>query len=85
MGDDDLSVVNGQLQVHGVSNLRICDTSVLPSVTRGNTMAPAIVVGERMSAAREGKVPVEPRNAVQDTCEVGIFDVLRLDALWSRI
>ena len=49
MGDDDLAVVDGQLRVHGVENLRICDTSVLPGVTRGNTMAPAIVVGERMS------------------------------------
>jgi choline dehydrogenase len=49
MGDDDHAVVDGRLQVHGVSNLRICDTSVLPNVTRGNTMAPAIAVGERMS------------------------------------
>jgi choline dehydrogenase len=49
MGNDDLSVVDGLLQVHGVAGLRICDTSVLPNVTRGNTMAPAVVIGERLA------------------------------------
>lgn len=47
MGRDPLSVVNGQLQVHGIDRLRIADASIMPRVTTGNTMAPCVVIGER--------------------------------------
>jgi choline dehydrogenase len=47
MGTDDLAVVNGQLRVYGVQSLRIADGSVFPRITRGGTMAPCVVVGER--------------------------------------
>lgn len=47
MGSDSDSVVDAQLRVHGVDGLRIADASVLPHVTRGNTMAPCVVVGEQ--------------------------------------
>lgn len=47
MGNDDMSVVGGDLLVHGVQGLRIADTSVLPRITTGNTMAPSVVIGER--------------------------------------
>jgi len=40
-------VVDGNLKVYGVDNLRIADGSVLPRVTTGNTMAPCVVIGER--------------------------------------
>lgn len=46
--DDDVSaVVNAQLQVRGIDNLRIADASVFPTLTSGHTMAPAIYVGEQ--------------------------------------
>ena len=51
MGRDALSVVDGSLQVYGIENLRVADASVFPHVTRGNTMAPCVIVGEL--AARE--------------------------------
>jgi choline dehydrogenase len=51
MGNDDKSVVGGDLLVHGVQGLRIADASVLPRITTGNTMAPSVVIGERVSAA----------------------------------
>jgi choline dehydrogenase len=51
MGNDDMSVVGGDLLVHGVRGLRIADASVLPRITTGNTMAPSVVIGERASAA----------------------------------
>jgi len=51
MGNDDMSVVGGDLLVHGVQGLRIADASVLPRITTGNTMAPSVVIGERASAA----------------------------------
>lgn len=47
MGRDPLSVVDGQLRVHGIDRLRIADASIMPNVTSGNTMAPCVVIGER--------------------------------------
>ncbi|MCC5067122.1 GMC family oxidoreductase N-terminal domain-containing protein [Xanthomonas campestris pv. campestris] len=47
MGRDAMSVVDGQLRVHGISRLRIADASIMPNVTSGNTMAPCVVIGER--------------------------------------
>jgi choline dehydrogenase len=51
MGRDSLSVVDGQLKVYGVENLRIADGSIMPRVTTGNTMAPCIIIGERAAEA----------------------------------
>jgi choline dehydrogenase len=47
MGQDELSVVDGQLRVYGIQNLRIADGSIMPRVTTGNTMAPCVIIGER--------------------------------------
>ena len=47
MGRDAMSVVDGNLKVYGVDNLRIADGSIMPCVTTGNTMAPCVVIGER--------------------------------------
>ena len=46
MGLDEASVVDPELRVRGVERLRIADASVMPTVIRGHTNAPAIVVGE---------------------------------------
>jgi choline dehydrogenase-like flavoprotein len=50
MGRDETSVVDAQLKVYGVKNLRIADSSILPRVTTGNTMAPCVVIGEQAAA-----------------------------------
>jgi choline dehydrogenase-like flavoprotein len=47
MGRDVMSVVDGNLKVYGVENLRIADGSIMPRVTTGNTMAPCVIIGER--------------------------------------
>ena len=47
MGRDAMSVVDGNLRVYGIDNLRIADGSIMPRVTTGNTMAPCVVIGER--------------------------------------
>jgi choline dehydrogenase len=47
MGRDEMSVVDGRLQVYGIDNLRIADGSIMPRVTTGNTMAPCVIIGER--------------------------------------
>jgi choline dehydrogenase len=51
MGRGSMSVVDGQLKVYGIENLRIADGSIMPRVTTGNTMAPCIVIGERAAQA----------------------------------
>ncbi len=47
MGRDAMSVVDGELRVFGLKNIRIADASILPRVTTGNTMAACVVIGER--------------------------------------
>jgi choline dehydrogenase len=47
MGRDSMSVVDNQLEVYGIENLRIADGSIMPRITTGNTMAPCVIVGER--------------------------------------
>jgi choline dehydrogenase len=47
MGCDPMSVVDSNLKVYGIENLRIADASVMPRVTTGNTMAPCVIIGER--------------------------------------
>ena len=47
MGVDELSVVDENLKVRGVENLRIADCSVMPHVPGGNTNAPAMMLAEK--------------------------------------
>jgi choline dehydrogenase len=47
MGRDSMSVVDSNLKVYGIENLRIADGSIMPRVTTGNTMAPCVIIGER--------------------------------------
>jgi choline dehydrogenase len=46
MGSDAGSVVDPELRVRGVDGLRVADASVIPTLIRGHTNAPAIIVGE---------------------------------------
>jgi choline dehydrogenase len=54
MGKDRMSVVDAKLRVYGIENLRIADGSVMPNVTTGNTMAPCVIIGERMAEILNG-------------------------------
>jgi choline dehydrogenase len=47
MGVDDLAVVDPELRVHGLRNLRVVDASIMPTITTGNTNAPSMMIGER--------------------------------------
>jgi choline dehydrogenase len=47
MGRDEMAVVDGDLRVYGIEQLRIADGSIMPRVTTGNTMAPCVIIGER--------------------------------------
>ena len=50
MGIDELSVVGGNLAVHGIEGLRIADASIMPRIPAANTMGPCVVIGERAAA-----------------------------------
>ena len=47
MGQDDMAVVDSELRVHGVQNLRVVDASIMPSIITGNTNAGVIAIAEK--------------------------------------
>ncbi|MCG6882682.1 MAG: hypothetical protein LJE62_02875 [Silicimonas sp.] len=49
MGSDNRSVVDTRLRVRGFEGLRICDSSVFPSLMGSNTNAPAAMLAEKAS------------------------------------
>lgn len=61
IGTPEDGAVDPELRVHGVDNLRIADVSVLPSITHGNTQAPAYMVGERAADLVRGRRLLEAR------------------------
>lgn len=42
-----MSVVDPELRIHGLDGIRICDSSVMPSIIGSNTNAPTIMIAER--------------------------------------
>lgn len=45
--EDKCSVVDENLNVHGISKLRVADAGVIPTTISGNNMAVEIVIGEK--------------------------------------
>ncbi|GAB3669474.1 GMC family oxidoreductase N-terminal domain-containing protein [Actinocorallia lasiicapitis] len=48
--DDPRAVVTPSLKVKGVDGLRVVDCSIIPSITGGNTNAPAMMIGEHAAS-----------------------------------
>lgn len=49
MGKDDKAVVDGQLRVNGVRNLRIADSTIMPRIVAVPTMPACVLIGQRMA------------------------------------
>ncbi|NRA59952.1 MAG: choline dehydrogenase [Psychrobium sp.] len=63
MGVDELSVVDPQTRVHGMTGLRVVDSSIFPTIPNGNLNAPTIMVAERAADIIRGQDMLTPSSA----------------------
>ncbi len=66
MGADEMAVVDSELRVHGIGNLRICNSSVMPRLISSNTNAPTLMIAEKASdMIRGNRTPSLPAETLQ--------------------
>jgi choline dehydrogenase len=60
---DQMAVVDSEMRVFGLEGLRVCDSSVMPSITTGNLNAPTIMLAEKAADHILGKPILTPDDA----------------------
>lgn len=58
VADDPMAVVDSELRVRGVQNLRVVDASVMPDLIAGATNAPVIMIAEKAADMIRGRDPL---------------------------
>jgi choline dehydrogenase len=60
IGTDKLAVVDPELRVHGIANLRVADSSVMPSVPAAATSAAAHMIGGKAASLLQASRATTP-------------------------
>ncbi len=60
MGTDPMAVVDPECRVHGVTGLRVVDSSIMPQITTGNLNAPTIMLAEKAADMIRGRPALPP-------------------------
>ncbi len=59
MGTDPLSVVDPECKVHGITNLRVADASIMPIIPSANLNCPTMMIGEKAADLIAAKEPLQ--------------------------
>ncbi len=57
--ESDWAVVDDQLRVHGLQDLRVVDASIMPRMISANLNASTMMIAEKASDMIRGKTPME--------------------------
>ncbi|PIE25309.1 MAG: choline dehydrogenase [Neptuniibacter caesariensis] len=60
MGTDEMAVVDPQMRVYNIKQLRVVDSSIFPTIPNGNLNAPTIMLAERAADIIRGRKVLDP-------------------------